>query len=284
MAIRAGGIRVAVVLAALLAVGLHSAAATAGASVVRSGGLKYVTKVYPPKADAVRTLKAACPRGTHVWGGGHYNDGGFSEALPRHSFPYDNRDRGSAPDDGWKVQVSADAGVVVSVYATCAERRPRYEQQPVPAAAEFKTPGQVNCDKGFEAVSGGTKGYQQAIESASGPGFGLYWFFALDNYGGNRVLTAFAVCVKRDVTVTSDNDEVLPGTQEGHSVTCPAGLHIVGAGVGVVAPFRDIVIAASRPFGFGSTGEDGAQVFLDNFDDSNTYAFSVFATCVAPLP
>ena len=257
--LRAGGIRVATAIAVLLAVGLSAPTATTAASVVRSGGLSYVTKSYPPKTDAVRTLKAPCPTGTHVWAGGHYNDAGFSEALPRHSYPYDGRDRGASPDDGWKVQVSADAGVTVSVYATCADRRPRYEGKSVPAPGEFKTGDEVRCDKGFEAVAGGTKGYQHAIETAGSPGFGISWFFAVDNYGEDRFIQAFAVCLGRDVSAPGSNEEVLPLTQEGHSVSCPAGTRVVGGGVGVAAPFRDIAIAASRPFGFGNTGDDGGR-------------------------
>jgi hypothetical protein len=270
--------------AIVAALAFLAAAAPAGASVIRSGGFRYVTKNYPSQSEALRTLSAPCPRGTHVWGGGHYNTGGFSEALPRHSYPYDGGDRGKSPDDGWKAQVSAQEGVIVSVYATCAARPPRYERGSVPAGGHLKTPGEVGCDKGFEAVSGGTQGYQHAIEAASGPDFGeLGWFVSLDNYGEDRVVKSFAVCVKRTVVAPSDNDEVLPGTQEGHSVSCPAGLRIVGGGAGNPAPFRDIAMAASRPQGFGSTGADGWQVYLDNFDDSNTYLFSVWATCVEPL-
>jgi hypothetical protein len=268
----------AVLLLALLA------AAPADATVVKSGGLSYVSKSFEPEPNAVKTLVARCPTGTHVWAGGHYNTGGFGEALPRHSYPYDSGDAGKAPDDGWKVQISALEGVVVRVYATCADPKPRYEQGSLPIAPNAQGGTSVDCDQGFEAASGGTSGNRDLNEVKSGPDVGFGWFVAVDNYSlSPRTIKTFAVCIKRERLDAADNDEVLPRTQEGHSVECPAGTRIVGGGVGNVGQVTDIAIAASSPLGVGNTGADGWQVYLDNFDDTTTYAFSVFATCVNPL-
>ena len=268
----------AVVLLALLVAG------PADASVVKSGGFSYVTKPFEPPPNTVRTLVAKCPPGTHVWAGGHYNSGGFGESLPRHSYPYDSGDAGTAPDDGWKVQTSASEGVVVRIYATCAEPKPRYEQGSLPVAPNAQGGTSVDCDQGFEAVSGGTSGNRDLNEVKSAPDLGFGWFVAVDNYSLDpETIETFAICIRRERFDAFDNEEVLPRTQEGHSVDCPAGTRIVGGGVGNAAQTTDIAIAASRPVGAGNTGADGWQVYLDNFDDATTYAFSVFATCVKPL-
>jgi hypothetical protein len=264
--------------------GLLVAAAPAPGAVSTSGGFTYVTKKFTPEPNVAKTLKAPCPEGTHAWGGGHYNDGVFAEALPRHSYPYDSRDRGVAPDDGWKTHVSAIEGVRVFVYAVCADPRPRYEQVSVTATPQARTSSQVGCDQEFEAVSGGTSGHKDVIETATGPGLGFDWFFAVDNYTQvSKTVKAFAVCIKREMFVVSSNDTVFPRTQEGHSASCAGSRRIVGGGVGNIGQFQHIAIAASRPTGFGSSAEDGWQVYLDNFDSSASYAFSVFATCVEPL-
>jgi hypothetical protein len=272
-----------VLLAAWLVLAL--AAAPAGASVVSSGGFEYVTKTFRPEPNAVKTLKVPCPSGTHVWGGGHYNSGGFAQALPRHSFPYDGGDSGSTPDDGWGVQTSVSEDVVANVHAVCARPAPRYEEAPVMATALAKTGGQVDCDTDFEAVSGGTRGSRDVIETASGPGLGeLEWFFSLDNYtDAPRTIKTYAVCAERRVIAGGENDQVLPRTQEGQTAGCADGRRIVGGGVGHVGAYLDIGLVASRPVGFGAGGADGWQVYLDDFSNSATYGFTVWATCVAPL-
>ena len=260
------------------------AGAPADASVVKSGGFAYVTKSFEPEPNAVKTLAARCPAGTHVWAGGHYNTGGFGESFPRHSYPYDSGDAGKSPDDGWKVQTSAGQGVIVRVYATCADPKPRYEQEslPIPPSAQGGT--EIECDPDFHAVSGGTSGNRDLNEVKSVPAVGFGWFVAVDNYSTDpRTIETFAVCIKRDRFLPSENEEVLPRTQRSQAADCPAGTRIVGGGVGNVGQVFDLAIAASSPQGVGNTGADGWRVYLDNFSDSTTYAFSVFATCVNPL-
>ena len=269
---------VAVTLAALVA------AAPAAAGTVKSGGLTYITKFPELQPNTVETVKAKCPAGTHVWAGGHYNSGGFAEALPRHSYPYDSGDDGKAPDDGWKVQTSAVEGVVVQVHATCAKPKPRYEVGSLPVAPQAQGQTEIECDPQFEAVSGGTRGHRDLNESKSGPNIGFGWFVAVDNYSLDpHTIDTFAVCIKRERFDASQNDEVLPRTQEGQTAACPAGTRIVGGGVGHTGQVQDIAIAASSPQGAGNSGADGWQVYLDNFHNSSTFAFSVFATCVKPL-
>jgi hypothetical protein len=261
------------------------AAAPAGAATISSGGFDYVSKRYTPEPNAVTTLKAPCPAGTHVWGGGHYNDGVFAEAVPRHSYPYDAGDADSKPDDGWAAQVSGIEGVAFWMYATCAAPTPDYQSGSITAGAQTRTNGVVDCEPGTEAVEGGTRGHRNVYEVLGGPGLGeLHWAFGLDNYTDDpREIRVFAVCVERRVFSSSANQTVQPRTQAGRSVECPDGTRVVGGGAGHGASYLDAVVAATRPQGFGPGAADSWQVYMDNLSNSNTFFFSVQAACVKPL-
>ena len=56
------------------------------------------------------TIKAPCPKGTHVISGGMGTVNGYGGILLTGSYPYDSRDKGKAPDDGWKVDVTNRGG------------------------------------------------------------------------------------------------------------------------------------------------------------------------------
>jgi hypothetical protein len=82
-----------------------------------------------------RTVAARCPDGTHVSAGGGYSTGtpgapGTPEgSYLNSSFPFDGRDAGSAPDDGWNVRIyniSDAPRVQINVFAVCVTERPRY--------------------------------------------------------------------------------------------------------------------------------------------------------------
>jgi hypothetical protein len=63
----------------------------------------------------VETFRAACPRGTIAVGGGV-----LGQASPLlGSSPYDSRDRGKAPDDGWSVRVGSSTFASFAAEAIC---------------------------------------------------------------------------------------------------------------------------------------------------------------------
>ena len=93
-----------------------------------------------------RTVGLRCPDGTDVSAGG-----GYASGTPGHpttgegsylnsSFPFDGRDRGDAPDDGWRVRIyniSDTPKAQINVSAICVTERPRY----VTAGPVAMTPG-----------------------------------------------------------------------------------------------------------------------------------------------
>jgi hypothetical protein len=75
-----------------------------------------------------RKIEAACPRGTHVSGGGGLIEGSNTLNYVHSSYPVDGHDRDSKPDDGWKVRVrNGDMGTVsATAEAHCVEFEPSY--------------------------------------------------------------------------------------------------------------------------------------------------------------
>jgi hypothetical protein len=92
-----------------------------------SGKYHYGFKVRgTPTGNSQRGIKLKCPRGTRVIGGG---GGGFSldptEQFVNYQRPFDNSDRGRAPDDGWIVFVNTidGEGESIGVEPICRDKR-----------------------------------------------------------------------------------------------------------------------------------------------------------------
>jgi hypothetical protein len=68
-----------------------------------------------------KSQKAKCPGGTKVVGGGVYLTGSNSEIFINATRPWDSRDRGKKPDDGWFVRAANVAGSrkVMTAHAMC---------------------------------------------------------------------------------------------------------------------------------------------------------------------
>jgi hypothetical protein len=102
-------------------------------AVCKQGKVRYRSTLGRVPPGSARTLRAGCPDRTHVSGGGVYNYGPFEDAYVAASYPYDGRDPGSVPDDGWAARVqdvAAPAPTQMSVHAVCLGLRPRYVVAP----------------------------------------------------------------------------------------------------------------------------------------------------------
>ena len=69
--------------------------------------------------NQTKTLSAPCPSGTHVTAGGFESGGGL--VLAEASKPFDSRDAGTAPDDGWRATLVSGSAfpTVFAVHALC---------------------------------------------------------------------------------------------------------------------------------------------------------------------
>jgi hypothetical protein len=277
-----------ILLAAALA-GLLGPAASS-ASVARGGGFKYVTKNYELVPGKTRTFKAPCPDGTHVTGGGHYNDGGFGDVVGAHSFPYDSGDRRRKPDDGWKAQLRGFGTTFdASVYAICSKLLPEYVQETYSVDPGTQVETAVSCGlSSLLPLGGGTTGHPGAWEVTSRP-----WDFmgTVSWEGGvqnrtqetqqGKVVTA---CANLNVQYRfATSDTLAPGNQLSRNVFCPAEApHVVGGGFNVSGATKRAT-AATRPFGFESpNADDGWQVYVDNYDDESL-TFVARVSCVPAL-
>ena len=269
--------RVALVTVVVLALA-GMVAVPADASVIKRGGWRYVTKSYGSSKPGNKTLTAECPDGTHVYGGGHYNDKSFGSLIASHSFPFDSNDRGKKPDDGWRTRVTIAEELTPSAYAICAKPRPTYKELDFNASAMLQRQdvAMVCPDGAGPAISGGTDGPASVreVESSHGSLF-TQWDVAVENRAGSdTVATMFLVCSDDlALSVFSSSDSAVSQTQEGDTTDC-AGLTaypIAGGQENNGAAQGDIVAAASRPVNFavvapGSPG--GWQTFVDNHHTS----------------
>lgn len=282
--------------AALLIVVVLALAGTsaipAEAAVVKRGPFRYVTKSYGSTQPGNKVLTAKCPEGTHVYGGGHYNNKSFGSLTAHHSFPFDGADRGKKPDDGWRTRVTIAEELIPSAYAVCAKAMPMYlEQDFLASAALQRQEVAMLCpDAAGPAISGGTDGPADVreVESAHGNLF-AQWDMAVENRAGvDTVATMFTVCSNDfGIGVNSSSASVPAQDQEGDTTDCDAGnpYPIGGGQENDGAAQGNIVVAASRPVNFtiaapGTAG--GWETYVDNHHTS-AIGFTTDVTCARKL-
>lgn len=80
------------------------------------------------EAGGAAAVKVSCPAGTQVSGGGGFIEADEFQSYLNSSYPIDGGDRGSRPDDGWKVRVrNSPAGSgKATVEARCVQFDPSY--------------------------------------------------------------------------------------------------------------------------------------------------------------
>ena len=267
------------------------------ASPAAAGGeLTYTaTKSVEAAPGSTRTVKVACPAGTHVLGGGGFVFGGeveYGSALIAHEYPYDGNDGDSRRDDGWKAQGSAfDAFVTFDVRAVCAPVLPRYkrlsiEVDPMTALTSVDVP----CG-GLPVVSGGSQGATAVRQTDGHPvdrgASGDSWDLGFDNVSDEvRTVTGFAIC-SDDIGVTYAQTgpfTVPPRDQLGASAQCPpAARNVVGGGqLNGGAPFEAAHIVQDALSRFVPSTQDIWSATLDN-DGASSFIFSVYASCAPDL-
>jgi hypothetical protein len=226
-------------LIALIAMGI--AAAPAQASVSTAGGYKFVNKEYELEGGKTKRLKAMCPDGTHVYGGGQFNPGDFGEFVQAQSYPVDGRDQDRKPDDGFAVLAKnlTGAPIMTTVQATCGKPRATYKakreeitgsgfSQEVDAFCPKNKPGRL--------VGGGVSGPKKLLHNDGGPtsnGTDAYYYAYMSN-DGQKAVTAkvWAICAKFKTTYIEDGAPAPAQTQTPLSIACPAQTVALDGGMG----------------------------------------------------
>jgi hypothetical protein len=256
----------------------------APADVTRAAGISYVEKNFG-KGGSYLKLRAPCPKGTHVLGGGEVTNAGYFTARLHHTFPYDDRDRGKAPDDGWEVRMSNVGEHHFVAYAICSKRSPKYVTKDQAVNANDQTNNNVACPAGTAATAGGHKGSKTVAEN-SGWSTLTSWTYFIDNASNQALpVTAYAICVKFPVAIASGMITAGPQSESFVGGTCPSDKHVVGGGLSNGAGVDQMWTNSTHPTDGGDNGsapDDGWGAWVDN-TTMNGISASAHAVCAGPL-
>lgn len=92
------------------------------------GGLTYVSTVVVVPSGTTKTARASCGPSRHVTGGGAVLAPAGSVGWVNSTYPWDGRDSGAVPDDGWSARAYNGTGgdAHLRVFATCTTTSPTY--------------------------------------------------------------------------------------------------------------------------------------------------------------
>jgi hypothetical protein len=248
---------------AAIAVATLAFAPAAGAKVQNAGGISYASKkISVPAAQtpagAFRRYVAKCPKGTRVIGGGERNDSAFDQVRMAQSYPVDDGDPNSAPDDGWGVllQNVADVKHTGKAYAVCAAVKPTYISAGFMIAASSQDDNEVDCPAGRHIAAGGTRGHKLLFQNSLFP-FPETVGFYMDNFdSAPHPVTGTAICLKSPTQVLATDQATLDGPERKRlKLTCPAGKHVLSGGQDNSAAF-DFYAQSSFPSAQGGGAPD----------------------------
>lgn len=212
------------------------------------------------------SLRVTCPRRTQVISGGVQLAGGFTndEVHIVGSFPFDGRDRGKSPDDGWIGRVNNYSGKELSMrtYAICT-RGLDHEYKSGSnllsasvASVEFR----AFCDEGDEVVGGGASisGRSALFHMAySTPADDVDadllrndgWEVSITNRSGvEQIAKIFVICTTTNLSHRSVTDAApVTGNFAVLASACAADRILVGGGVQIEAS-EDEFMVGTRSF------------------------------------
>jgi hypothetical protein len=169
----------------------------------RPRGIVRNTKVLEaPVTLTSMTVKAPCPAGSSVLGGGF--DTNYNDSRPIESAPYDGGDRGRVPDDGWRGRAVVGDTRDFQVTAIClkgrAQRRLVYRERTDEATgnlyARAKCPDGAAATGGGAAIDGGGSAFINSTypDDVNGDGTPEDAWSTFGHSTSSAALTTFAVC------------------------------------------------------------------------------------------
>jgi hypothetical protein len=102
---------------------------------------------------ATGKIKVKCPNSKHVVGGGV--DAG--QRFIQSTYPFDSKDKGLKPDDGWKATTSGLQADTVEVTAACSPVEPRYTRETVMISPSVTSGVVSNCKGDTNLASVGAR-------------------------------------------------------------------------------------------------------------------------------
>ncbi len=230
------------------------------------------------------TIKAPCPAGMNVISGGMGTFNGFGGILLTGSYPYDGGDKGSTPDDGWKVDVTNRGGLETAAYALCSKQTWKYVHENFTFPRFDDATATVACPSGTHVISGGGRAGTligllpgDGKDSDKAPDDK----FVVHTESGATEKTkgvAWATCGKAKVKyVTTKTGPIAPLEEGGEfDARCPGGSQVLGGGAGMNVGHRDGALNSLFPM---TEDFQGWGAYLDNYDNSKTNVGRVIAVC-----
>jgi hypothetical protein len=270
----------------LVAAAALAAAAPAPASLIKSGGVSYVTKTVNVKPHHFVRELVACPKHTQVLGGGAASHGGFQTDVIQQTYPADLKDKDRTPDDGWGVVVedTGDKATGASVTAVCGKTKAlqyvKVKEQVT--ASQVDDEYDVDCPTGQFAYSGGVsasatralKLESDFIDPVSNGRWVAYFQTSKD-----LTATSYAVCgaVEPMYAVVTLNN-VPTGARNGANVECPAGTRVYGGGISTSGAYPYVKNNSLEPKPPTQGGSGSFAGFMDDTATSEVF-MTITAIC-----
>jgi hypothetical protein len=270
---------------------LPAGSALAGQVVQADGGFRYLLNDYELAPGTTKTFGAACPGRTSVVSGGITSFAEIGDSFISSTYPFDGRDSGSRPDDGWRSKLTAfDSYVDGNAYAVCGRLTPSYRKSRFDAPPNNDIYGEaVPCPNGEAVVHGGLEGPTSVRPASSHPfdapgGFPDTWVVRPHNVSDReRRVTGHAVCSDElQVTYVSASATVGTNSRIFLEPQCPGSApNVVGGGPVGSGGFGDIRLSMNAPDFFAQPLSDEWIVQIENEGAPANY--TVWADCVPDL-
>lgn len=118
-----------------------------------SAKIKYVTADKTHNGVTTGKIKVKCPNSKHLVGGGV--DAG--QRFIQSTYPFDSKDKGKKPDDGWKATTSGLQTATVEVTAACSPVKPKYSKETVTLSPSVTSGVVPKCKGDTNLASAGAR-------------------------------------------------------------------------------------------------------------------------------
>ena len=118
-----------------------------------SAKVRYMEASKPHEAVQTGKIKVKCPNRKHLVGGGVEAGQRFVQST----YPFDSKDKGKKPDDGWKATTSGLQAATVEVTAACSKVEPKYTKETLILSPSSSSAVIPNCKGDTHLASVGAR-------------------------------------------------------------------------------------------------------------------------------